>query len=383
MTYRLARAACAVATSLVLSTTSALAQTKEFKHAIGYAAGSVPTLAAEAMAKHSESRGGPKIKVFPMSLLNIRETPPGVRDGVVDMGFHAHAIFSEYPNANLPAEFGVFATNATPTGDELWPAAAMAGMITEYNMLHCPECIGEFKKEKQLYLSGLSSPSYMLHCTQKVSTLEEAKGKQFRTPSGFWARWTKAVGAVSVSMSVNEAFAAMSQGVVQCVVINAADLLTARLIDVTKATTIGVPGGVFSGAAVATVNLGSWKSLSVAQRKGLLEAAALGNAHQTVGYSKQQLEALEVAKTRKIAIHEASSDLKAATTSFIGTVRETVIKEYTETHKVANVADKAKKIEGLVEKWLKLTKDVKTTDALYALYMSEIYSKIDPNTYGM
>lgn len=370
------------ACSIVIAAIPISANATDLKHSIGYAANSGPTLAAEAMAAYSKSKGGPNIKVFPMTLLNIRETPPGVRDRVVDMGFNAHGIFSEYPNANLPAEFGMLATNAVPSSDEYWPAATMAGVITEYNLLHCPECIEEFKKEKQLYLSGLSSSSYMLHCSQKISTLEEAKGKQFRTPSGYWARWTTAIGAVSVNMSVNEAFAALSQGIVQCVVINATDLVTARLIDVTKATTIGVPGSVFSAAAVATINTAAWGALNVTERKVLLEAAAFGNASHTIGYAKQQVEALNLAKSKGIKIYEASDDLKNATKAFVGNVRNVIIKEYTDVHKVKNVEAKVQVIESLIEKWLKLTKGVQTAEELHKIYLTEIYSKLDATAYG-
>lgn len=364
--------------------TSTVAQAADLKYAIGYAPGSVPVLAAQEFAKFAKTNGSPNINVFPMSLLNIKETPPGVRDGVVDMGFNAHGIFqAEYPNSNLPAEFGMLATNATPPSENFWASAAMAGAITEYIMLRCPECIKEFDKEKQVYLSGQSSPPYALHCTKKVRTLAELKGKQIRTPSGYWARWVSGMGGVSVFMSANEAFTALSQGVVDCVVISYADLLNLRLIDIIKTSTIGVPQGVYSAASVATINTKSWRALGAPQRKALLESSAYLNAQMTFMYAKQAGEGLAAVKQKGIPVYDAAPDLKAATDKFIKDVRVDIAKEYTEKYRVANVDANINTVVGLIDKWVRLTKDARSADDLFKIYKSEIYSKIDSATYGM
>jgi TRAP-type C4-dicarboxylate transport system substrate-binding protein len=367
-----------------LMSSSGMAMADGLSYAIGYAPDSVPVLAADAMAKYSAEHGGPSIEVFPMTLLNIKETPPGIRDGVVDMGFNAHAVFSaEYPNANLPAEFGVLATNATPPSNALWAPAAMAGAITEYIMLECPECQAEFAKEGQVYLSGQSSPAYSLHCSAPVNSVEALKGKQLRTPSGYWARWVEAMGGVSVFMSANEAFNALSQGVVDCVVIHPADLITLRLIDIVKATTLGVPQGVFSGASVANINKDVWKGLPVEQRKALLEAAAFMNASMTFGAAQQAATAIAEEKTRGITVLEADADLKAATDEFIKGLRDVVIAEYSEKLGVTDTPAKVDKIEALIAKWVGLTKDAATADDMFKIYMSEIYAKVDVNAYGL
>lgn len=355
----------------------------ELTYAMGYAPGSVPVVAAENMAQYSAENGGPEIKVFPMSLLNIRETPPGIRDNVVDMGFQVHGIFqAEFPNSNLPAEFGMMATNATPPSNALWGPAAMSGAITEYIMLHCPDCISEMDAENQVYLSGQSSPSYSLHCSQEVTTLDDVKGKQMRTPSGYWARWVEAMGGVSVFMSANEAFNALSQGVVDCVVIHPADLITLQLIDVVKASTLGVPQGVYSAASAAAINKNVWGGLSVEDRQVLLEAATRMNADMTYAASMQAGSALEEARERGIAILEAAPDLKEATDTFITEVRSQVVTDYSEQYAVEGVDQKVDTIVGLIEKWVGLTENVATADDLFDIYMSEIVSKVDAANYG-
>ncbi len=360
------------------------ASAAELTYSIGYAPGSSPAVAAENMAKYSAEHGGPNIQVFPMSLLNIRETPPGIRDGVVDMGFNAHGIFqAEYPNANLPAEFGVVATNATPPSNALWGPAAMSGAITEYIMLDCPECVAEFKAEGQVYLSGQSSPAYSLHCSQEVATLDDVKGKQMRTPSGYWARWVEAMGGVSVFMSANEAFNALSQGVVDCVVIHPADLITLQLIDVVKSSTLGVPQGVYSAASVATINNGVWSGLNNDERKVLLESAARMNADMTYAAAMQAGSAIDEAKSRGINVVEAAPDLKAATDTFITELQAQVIEDYKTQHGVENVEEKVEKINALIAKWVGLTSEATSADQLFDLYMTEIVAKVDPAAYGL
>jgi hypothetical protein len=360
------------------------AQAADFTYAIGYAPGSGPALAAESLAKRSTEYGGPDIQVFAMSLLNIKETPPGVKDRIVDLGFNAHGLFrAEYPNANLPAEFGVRATNATPASNVLWGPAAMAGAITEYIMLHCPECSEEFAREGQVYLSGQSSASYGLHCSQDITTLEQLKGKQVRTPSGYWATWVEEMGAVSVFMSANEAFSALSQGVVDCVVFQPSDLLTTRLIDVVKSTTLGVPQGVYSAAAVASINTDAWKELSAGEREGLLKAAAYMNAEMTFLQASQTAEALEEEKARGIPVLEAAPDLKEATNAFVAGLRQSVVEEYMTQYQLQDIETKIDTIYGLIDKWVGLTENVEDTEDLYQLYLSEIVSQIDPEAYGL
>lgn len=362
----------------------AAVQAADLTYAIGYAPGSGPVIAADRLAAYSEENGGPGIQVFAMSLLNLRETPPGVRDQVVDMGFNAHGLFSaEYPNSNLPAEFGVRATAGTDSDNVFWGPAAMAGAITEYIMLDCTECGQEFAAEGQVYLSGQASSSYALHCSQEVSTLDQVKGKQIRTPSGYWASWVEAMGAVSVFMSANEAFSALSQGVVDCVVFQPSDLLTTGLIDVVKYTTLGVPEGVFSAAAVVTINSDSWRGLSAQERKVLLDASALMNAEMTFLASDSTLKALEEEKARGIPVVDAAPDLKEATNNFVANLRAEVTQSYTEQYRLTDVEAKIDTIEGLVDKWIGLTENVQTSDELFQILQSEIYSKIDPETYGM
>ena len=63
------------------------ASAKTLKAAVGLATSSAQYFAYQKFADYVKANSDLKIKVYSMSLLNLKETPPGVRDGVADMGF--------------------------------------------------------------------------------------------------------------------------------------------------------------------------------------------------------------------------------------------------------------------------------------------------------
>ncbi|MBT6276249.1 MAG: C4-dicarboxylate ABC transporter substrate-binding protein, partial [Chromatiales bacterium] len=140
---RLAIVRAAVAASvlgLAASTVMApAASAKTMKAAVGLATSSAQYYAYELFADYVKANTDVKIKVFSMSLLNLKETPPGVRDGIADMGFVLPPYYpAEYAENNLPANLSMLST----TGKQVEsPGAAMAGATSEYTYFHCPECL--------------------------------------------------------------------------------------------------------------------------------------------------------------------------------------------------------------------------------------------------
>lgn len=65
------------------------------------------------------------IKVYSMSLLNLKGTPTGIRDGIADMGFVLPQYFpAEYSNFNPAADLSMLSTSGWKVES---PGAAMAG----------------------------------------------------------------------------------------------------------------------------------------------------------------------------------------------------------------------------------------------------------------
>ena len=134
-------AALSLAISAALPTD---ASARTLKSAVGLATSSAQYYAHERLAEYVAENSDLKIKVFSMSLLNLKETPPGIRDGIADMGFVLPPYYpAEYAEFNLVADLSMLAT----TGEQVEsPGAAMAGATSEYVFLNCPECLEEFER---------------------------------------------------------------------------------------------------------------------------------------------------------------------------------------------------------------------------------------------
>ncbi|MCB1398187.1 MAG: C4-dicarboxylate TRAP transporter substrate-binding protein, partial [Rhodobacteraceae bacterium] len=316
------------------------------------------------------------------SLLDLKETPPGIRDGVADMGYVLMPYFpAEYSEANLAADLSMLSTSGVRGAD---PALAMAGALTEYAMLHCPDCQAQFGRENQVYLGSASTPDYVLLCTAPATDVADLKGKKFRAGAANWGRWAEYFGGTKVSIPGNEIYEAMSQGVVDCTMISAPELTNLQLIDVTKAITVNVPGGVFAGSGAANMNKDSWAGLSEGQRGFLLRAAADNVAEITIRYNNSAKTALEKSKAEGIAISEPTEALVAASAAFVEGDLKVIAKQFADTYGVRDVDAKITVIRGLVEKWKQRAKGLEQDPAGFGQALwDEVFSKVDPATYGL
>jgi TRAP-type transport system periplasmic protein len=379
----LSTAVAAVALGLSLSALSISdAKAKTLKAAVGLATSSAQYYAFENFAKYVEERSDLKIKVFSMSLLNLKETPPGVRDGIADMGFVLPPYYpAEYAENNLVSNLSMLSTTGRQVES---PGAAMAGATSEYTYFHCPECLAEYKKENQVYLGTGSSPTYIMLCTVPVRTMEDLKGKKYRSGAANFGRWAEAFGGIKVSIPGNDIYEAMGQGVIDCAMLSATELTNLSLFDLVKYVTRRIPGGVFSGVATNNVNVETWKSLTTEQRKVFLQGAAGINADLTWKYYTDAKKNLEASPAKGVEVIEPGPEIMAASDAFVKGDLKVISEQFTKDYGITNVDAKIAKIAELVEKWKTLTADIADDrDALAKLYWDQIFSKIDPATFGM
>ncbi|AJE49171.1 C4-dicarboxylate TRAP transporter substrate-binding protein [Celeribacter indicus] len=358
-----------------------VAAAEQLTFAVGFPSGSTVVQSLETFVEKAKEYGGPEIKLFPLSLLDLKQTGPGLRDHIVDMGYVIMPYHpAEYANSNLGADLNMLAT----VGERIEaPGFAMTGALTEYIMLDCPECVAEFARQQQIYLGGISTHDYALLCTTPIREVADLQGKKMRVAADNWGRWAEAMGATRVSISANETYEALSQGVVDCTVVHAADLLDLQLMDVTKYITLGVPGGLFAGVGAANINIDTWRGLSAEARAALLKAAAYNSADLSNNYYLRPMEALEQARANGIEIIEAGPELTEATEAFVAEDTAVIAELFTDNYGVENAGEKVATIRALVEKWKGLTRDVRDVETLAQIYEEEIFSKIDPATYGM
>ena len=358
------------------------ASAKTLKSAVGLATSSAQFYAHQRFADYVKEHSDLKIKVFSMSLLNLKETPPGVRDGIADMGFVLPPYYpAEYAENNLASNLSMLSTTGRQVES---PGAAMAGATSEYTYFHCPECLAEYKKQNQIYLGTGASPTYINLCTTPLRSLEDLKGKKYRSGAANFGRWAEHFGGIKVSIPGNDIYEAMDQGVIDCAMLSATELTNLSLFDLTKFVVRRIPGGVFSGVATINVNRDSWQDLTTAERKVFLQGAARINADLTWKYYSDAKKNIDASPAKGIEVIEPGPEIMKASGEFVKGDVKIIAAQFTKDYGLKNVDPKIAKITELIEKWKGLTADIADDpEALTKLYWDEIFSKIDPATFGM
>ena len=145
-----------------------------------------------------------------------------------------------------------------------------------------------------------------------------------------------------------------------------------------------IPGGVFSGVATNNVNIETWRGLTVEQRKVFLEAASRINADLTWKYYSDAKKNLDASPAKGIEVIEPGPEIMAASDEFVKGDLKVIAEQFKTDYGLKNVDAKIEKIAALVEKWKTLTADIADDpEALNKLYWDEIFSKLDPATYGV
>ena len=372
------------AIALTLSLSHALVagplHAKTLNAAIGMGPKNSSVAAYRSFAAFVAERTDIEIKVFPMSLLSMKETPQGIRDGLADLGFVVPVYFpAQYKESNLIANLSMLSTSGVKVAS---PGAALSGAMTEY-LFNCTECLAEYQSQGQVYLGSVSSHGYDALCTKSIRTLDDLKGARMRSPGGNYSRWAERMGAVAVSMPAGDTYEAMSQGVIDCHMGSVSDLTNNSLIDVTKYVTFGVPGGAFAGVATSNFNTDVWADLTDAERSVILRGAARMQAEMTLGYYDLAQKDATGAPDAGVEIVDAAPDLVAATDAFVQEDLPVIAAQFEADYGVRNVEAKIGEMVRLVEKWKGLTSDLSGDVAgLEQVYWDEIFSKLDPGTYG-
>lgn len=371
---------CSFAVSLLMS---GLTYGETLRFASGYPPNSVAEDAVEKYIDVLEEQtdGELTAKIYSLTLLNLLETSAGVRDGMADAGIVLFPYFaSEYPRVNMLAETSML-LNAGDQGPDM-AGLIFTGAFSEFLFLHCPQCDQELAKQNQVFLGSASTPTLPLLCNTSVTSLDDLAGKRLRSGGPQWSRWAESVGATPLSMSVNEIYEGLDQGVVDCTIQTTTELSIFRLDEVASDITLGVPGGVFGGSGVNNMNRDSWAALNDRQRAAVLRASATLSAQAAWGYDSLGAKNLEKAREQGIQVHQADEGLKQATREFIDQDIETIASNYQERHGVQDAEAMIEAFRPFLARWTKLIQGVEGPEELADLYWTEVFSKVDPSTYG-
>ncbi|MCQ6263250.1 C4-dicarboxylate TRAP transporter substrate-binding protein [Alcanivorax sp. MM125-6] len=368
--------------ALALGSTG-LAHGETLRFASGYPPNSVAEDAVKKYIDVLEEQTDDELtaKLYSLTLLNLKETSAGVRDGMADAGIVLFPYFAaEYPRINMLAETSMLLNSGEEDPDKA--GLIFTGAFSEFLFLHCPQCDREMAGQNQVFLGSASTPTLPLLCNTPVKSLEDLAGKRLRSGGAQWSRWAESVGATPLSMSVNEIYEGLDQGVVDCTIQTTTELSIFRLDEVASDITLGVPGGVFGGSGVNNMNRDRWAALSDSQRRAVLRASATLAAEAAWGYDSLGERNLRQAREQGIQVHEAGADLKQATREFIDQDVQAIAGNYRERHDVQDAAEMIAAFRPLLQRWATLIQDVESPDQLADLYWTEVFSKVDPSTYG-
>ena len=369
---------------LYATAAASIAEARDLRFAIGFPEGSDTHRAAEIYADKMEaySEGHVSATIYPLTLLNFQEMSGGIQAGIADIGQVLTAYFvSEYPHYNMIGESALLLNLIE--ADDVTGRMAYVGAMSEFAFHHCPECHDEFAAQNQVFTGSAAGGIYELSCDEPVRSLDEIEGKRLRAPGSHWARWSNELGATPVSMSANEVFEALNQGVVDCVVISAPELTNLGLIDAVTDITTDVPGGTFAGTAIANVNADVWADLGETERESMLRASAEMAAEGLFMYFEQEKEIMADAREADdIAVHEPDDELLERTLEFSQQDMETITSYYAEERGVERSEEMLEVFEALLETWVERVEDVDSAEELGQLYWEHAFSEVDVNQHG-
>ncbi len=321
------------------------------------------------------SNGDLKAKVFTGTvLLPARSGMSGVRDGIVNVGYHA----ATYTPAELPI------TNAIQEmGLNYSDPLVMISAATDFNMNN-PQAKAQWQKAGIVFGGGYSTPSYNLMCREPVKTLADLKGKRLRTAGAAMSRWVETVGAVPVNVPSSEMYQGVEKGTLDCAVNVASDLKSRSLWDVAKYTTMA-PLGLYWSGPMWGFNQKFWSELTTEQRKIFFKANASAMADLYVGYAASVDTALKEAADHGVTVFEPSADMLTSIKEFANANLTEIYKKGREKYGLENPEEILGEFDKTVKKWDALYANVDRSDAaaIEAIITANIFDKLDPATYGV
>ncbi|MBS8227955.1 C4-dicarboxylate TRAP transporter substrate-binding protein [Vannielia litorea] len=307
-------------------------------------------------------------------LLAPRAALQGIQDNVVQVAHHA-AIYtpSDLPVSNAVQELGFAYSD---------PVAAIFA-VTDFSMNNEVQ-LQEWADKGLVYLGAYATPAYVLMCSSPVRNLEEMKGKRIRTAGSAVSVWVEDAGGIPVNVPSSEMYTGLERGTLDCATNAASDLVDRSLMEVAEHTTLLSTGMYWSGPQWG-YNPDFWAGLTPEQRSVLMEASARSMARIVIAYNEKVEAGLEASKAAGGNVYEPEQDLADHVAEFRDRTTAATVEKAGADFGVEDPEALIGDFQATMQKWTDMLADVDTTDedALTDLAMQEIFSKIDPATYGV
>jgi len=333
-----------------------------------------------AAALRRETGGEVTARVYAMSLLSLAETSPGLRAGLADIGVVLTTYQAgEYPATNLIHDASMVLDRFSSLPRRL-KGAAYAPAMAEFILTRCPECVAEFARQNQVYTGAAATTPYALSCVRPVRSMAELRGARLRVGGANWARWAEAMKAVPVTMAGNEMLEALTQRIIDCVVLSLPDVRNFGLSGSIRSITPDVPGGVYV-AAFANVNRDVWRRLTAAERRAIMKATAWGTATTNWAYGEGEQQVIGQAVAAGGSVYEADAAVREASARFT----EADLSRLAEIYAAQGVGRSRQMLDEflpILERWALGVSQVSSAEELADIYWQDLYSKVDVSDPG-
>ncbi|MFD1910908.1 C4-dicarboxylate TRAP transporter substrate-binding protein [Halodurantibacterium flavum] len=307
-------------------------------------------------------------------LLAPRAALQGIQDNVVQVAHHA-AIYtpSDLPVANAVQELGFAYSD---------PLTAIFA-VTDFSMNN-PVQLEEWQANGLVYLGAYATPAYVLMCSNPVRNLQEIRGKRIRTAGSAVSVWVEEAGGIPVNVPSSEMYTGLERGSLDCATNAASDLVDRSLLEVAQHTTLLSTGMYWSGPQWG-YNPGFWAGLTTEQREVLMEASARSMARMVIAYSEKADAGLQASLAAGGNVYEPEADLAEHVAAFRDRTSADAAEKARTDFGIAEPEALIGDFQDTMQKWQELLADIdpEDEDALTALAMQEIFSKIDAATYGV
>ena len=325
---------------------------------------------AEDLAKTSNGKLTMKV-LAGGQVVSLQNTLKALRDGTVDAGFIVPTFTrKELKHVNVIYDTEVF-------GIDL---AAITGAVNETMLLHCPNCLNDFRQNRSVYLASYGNPQKGLICRKEVKTLADVKGLKIRAV-GATIRLMSELGGVPVVMSPPDATTALERGTIDCVHGTVPWLKNFGYWDVAKHF---LEADLGSPRTISSVVFGrrAWDNMSMAEKKIVVDALPMHLARMVylVNVKGDEDVKRRAINEKNVKFQQAGKDFEDLLAKFRHKEKTLIPKLVKEKLGAANADEIFATFETSLAKWEKWAKekDLKNDmKAMAEIYKREIYDKLD------
>jgi TRAP-type C4-dicarboxylate transport system substrate-binding protein len=306
-------------------------------------------------------------------LLSARESLEGAKNGLTDLTFVVPVYNrTELPAINVLFQFIAFGENVV----------AGTGATLEAMYLNCPQCIKNYTDVNTVPLATGSGGEYRMFCKEPANSVADLQGRKIRAV-GALARLVNMMGATPVNMPANEGVTAIQRGALDCLIGPLAWMTSYGYVD-TAPHIIDVPMGYVKGLGLVVMNRDRWASFSAETRSAILSHMGEVSARSTIdAYQKPDQELLDRADELSLVPTKGDGSFETLFKKFSDAEVAEVIAA-AEKSGVENPEQFVETIIALYPKWLEIANSTgNDVEKVGEAYTREIYSKLDPTTFGL